>query len=72
MGVGSANQSRWRKPAIVLSILLASFVGLQCFLPLGTAIQIGGDEGYELAKATLCLKGYKLYSDIRKRVALVL
>ncbi|HEX5219728.1 MAG TPA: phospholipid carrier-dependent glycosyltransferase [Verrucomicrobiae bacterium] len=29
-----------------------------------TTVQIGGDEGFELAKATLCLNGHKLYSDV--------
>jgi 4-amino-4-deoxy-L-arabinose transferase-like glycosyltransferase len=53
-----------RKSAIVLGSLLILFVVLQCLLPLRTAIQIGGDEGFELAKATLCLKGYHLYTDI--------
>jgi hypothetical protein len=29
-----------------------------------TAVQIGADEGFELAKATLCAHGYKLYTEI--------
>jgi hypothetical protein len=33
-------------------------------MPLRTAIKIGGDEGFELAKATLCRKGFKLYSQV--------
>ena len=44
--------------------LLAAFVFLQSFLPLNTAIQIGADEGFELAKATLCLNGYNLYTEV--------
>ncbi len=52
------------KSTVVLVILLASFVLLQWLLPLGTAIQIGGDEGFALAKATLCLKGFKLYTEV--------
>ncbi len=33
-------------------------------LPLGTAVEFGGDEGFELMKGLLCSKGYKLYSEI--------
>ena len=33
-------------------------------MPLRTAVEIGPDEGFELAKATLCLHGYKLYSQV--------
>jgi hypothetical protein len=49
---------------ITLAVLLAVFVTLQSFLPLRTTVQVGGDEGFELAKATLCLKGFHLYSDV--------
>jgi 4-amino-4-deoxy-L-arabinose transferase-like glycosyltransferase len=56
--------STGRKSVIVLVVLLSLFALLQCLLPLRTALQIGGDEGFELAKATLCLKGYHLYTDI--------
>src|SRR5438093_1346992 len=52
------------KPAIILAILLVVFATLECLLPLRTAIQIGADEGFNLAKATLCLKGFKLYSQV--------
>ena len=52
------------RPAIVLVLILFVFVLLQCLLPLRTAIKIGADEGFELAKATLCLKGYELYTEI--------
>jgi hypothetical protein len=34
------------------------------FLPLRTAVQIGADEGFELAKATLRLKGHPLYKEV--------
>ncbi|MHB8522301.1 MAG: hypothetical protein ACYDH9_16295 [Limisphaerales bacterium] len=37
---------------------------IHCLLPLRTAIQIGADEGFELAKATLCLHGHRLYSEV--------
>ena len=53
-----------RKSGIVLLLLLAGFLLIECLLPLRTAIQIGGDEGFELAKATLWLKGYKPYTDV--------
>jgi len=52
------------KPVVILTLILAGYLFIEFFLPLGTAIQIGGDEGFELAKATLCLKGYNLYTDI--------
>src|SRR6266487_3582078 len=52
------------RPAIVLVLILFVFVLLQCLLPLRTAIKIGADEEFELAKATLCLKGYELYTEI--------
>src|SRR2546427_7228671 len=52
------------KPAIILAILLVAFATLECLLPLHTAIQIGADEGFNLAKATLCLKGFKLYAQV--------
>ncbi len=49
---------------VYISLILALFVGLQFFLPLGTAIQIGADEGYELAKATLSIKRFKMYTEV--------
>lgn len=52
------------KRFVLLAVLLAVFMVLQFLLPLRTAIQIGADEGFELAKATLCLKGYKLYTEV--------
>src|SRR5438128_342008 len=51
-------------PAIVLGCLLAGFLIIESFIPLGTAVQIGADEGFELAKATLCLKGHRLYTEV--------
>jgi 4-amino-4-deoxy-L-arabinose transferase-like glycosyltransferase len=51
-------------PAIVLGLLLAGFLIIESFIPLGTAVQIGADEGFELAKATLCLKGHRLYTEV--------
>lgn len=51
-------------PAVAMVCLLLIFVFLQCLLPVRTALKIGADEGFELAKATLCLKGYKLYTEV--------
>lgn len=48
----------------MLAVPLAAFITLQAFLPLRTAVLIGADEGFEVAKATLTLNGYKLYTDI--------
>lgn len=48
----------------VLTILLATFLGLQLWLPLRTSVRIGADEGFETAKAVLILKGYQLYTEI--------
>jgi hypothetical protein len=52
------------KSAAILATLLSTLVLVQCRLPLRTAIQISADEGFEFAKATLCLKGYKLYTEV--------
>jgi hypothetical protein len=52
------------KPPVIVTVLLGIFFLIQSRVPLRTAVQIGADEGFELAKAMLCLKGYKLYSDV--------
>lgn len=52
------------RAALVLGVILSCFIALQCLLPLRTAVKIGADEGFELAKTTLWLKGYKLYTDV--------
>src|SRR5205809_6790885 len=49
---------------IWLFVLLAGFLLLQCFLPLGSAIKIGPDEDFELSKPILCLHGYHLYTEV--------
>src|SRR6266700_2041002 len=38
------------KAGVVLAALLSLFAFIQCWLPLKTAIQVGADEGFELAK----------------------
>src|ERR1044071_6990881 len=52
------------KTPICIALILTLFFGLHAIFPLRTAVQIGGDEGFELAKATLCLDGYKLYDQV--------
>jgi hypothetical protein len=52
------------RSVLFLAVLLAAFGLLQWRLPLGSAVKIGADEGFELAKATLCLSGHRLYSEI--------
>ena len=53
-----------RKEFILLGAILALFLGLMIFVPFGKSVQIGADEGFELAKATLSLKGYKMYTEV--------
>lgn len=49
---------------VVLWPLLAGFLIIECFIPLKTAVQIGADEGFEMAKATLWLSGHHLYTEV--------
>jgi 4-amino-4-deoxy-L-arabinose transferase-like glycosyltransferase len=58
---------RWRyfaSPRAGLVFIVTLFCALQAFFPMRTAVQIGADEGFELTKATLCLRGHKLYTEI--------
>src|SRR5688572_16400359 len=52
------------KPVVIATILVSVFVLIQSRIPLRTAVQIGADEGFEVAKVTLCLHGHKLYSEV--------
>jgi hypothetical protein len=52
------------KETASLACVLTIFLALQCFLPLRSAILIGADEGFEVGKATLLLKGCKLYVEV--------
>jgi hypothetical protein len=62
---GHASTWYFSKLDIALpATVIGSFFLLQMFLRLRTTIILGADEGFELAKATLCLKGYHLYSEI--------
>ncbi len=47
-----------------LGAVLLVFIALESLLPLGRIVKIGADEDFELTKATLCLKGYHLYTDV--------
>jgi hypothetical protein len=63
--VGITHVSRCDcKAGLLLTALLALFLLLQELMPLRTAVQIGADEGFELAKATLCVNGHKLYTEV--------
>jgi hypothetical protein len=53
-----------RKYTWVLLALILSFLAIESFVPMRTAVQIGADEGFELAKATLCVHGHRLYTEI--------
>jgi hypothetical protein len=53
-----------RRARLVLVLLLAAFGLLQSAIPLRTAIEVGPDEGFELAKAVLCLNGHHLYTEV--------
>jgi len=56
--------SGWKCAVAPLLVLLVVYGLLQSQAPLSTAIQIGADEGFELAKATACLHGHRLYSEV--------
>jgi hypothetical protein len=55
------NPGKW---LLCLGAVLISYLILEFLLPMRTAVQIGGDEGFELAKATLCLKGFRPYEQV--------
>src|SRR5438309_1067075 len=48
-------------PAMLLVTVASCFV---VSLPLVSVLRIGPDEDYELAKAALSLKGYRLYTEV--------
>lgn len=47
-----------------LIFLVSSLLGLYLCLPLGTALELGGDEGYQLMMGFLNNKGFALYREI--------
>lgn len=52
-------RNHWGLGAVVLVIVV-----VYSLLPLGTAVQFGGDEGYQLMTSFLMHKGYALYTQI--------
>ncbi len=61
---GTDAPYRSASPIVIVAVLLGAFFLMQSLIPLRSAIQIGADEGFEVAKATLCLHGHKLYSEV--------
>jgi 4-amino-4-deoxy-L-arabinose transferase-like glycosyltransferase len=57
---GAQPPTQWWPPIAAIAMLALIY----SLLPLGTALQLGGDEGYELTKGFLCSKGYVMYKDI--------
>jgi len=47
-----------------LAAVIVGIAGLYLLLPLGTALQFGGDEGYQLITSFLMSKGFILYKEI--------
>jgi 4-amino-4-deoxy-L-arabinose transferase-like glycosyltransferase len=47
-----------------LAAVLALLVLFYLLIPLGSALEFGGDEGTELSKGFMCSKGFALYKDI--------
>ena len=61
---GGGQLKKVRRTAFVLALLAIAYGILQGFVPLRSAVKIGADEDFELSKATLCLHGYHLYTEI--------
>jgi 4-amino-4-deoxy-L-arabinose transferase-like glycosyltransferase len=57
---GAQPPTQWWPPIAAIAMLALIYL----LLPLGTALELGGDEGYELTKGFLCSKGYVMYKDI--------
>jgi hypothetical protein len=55
--------SRWKNLLVPVG-LLAAVLLVYAALPLGTSIEMGGDEGFELMKPVLCNHGFSLYKQI--------
>jgi len=54
----------WLKRNWGLLVVGATLILIYSLLPLGTALEFGRDEGYEVIKPFLCTKGFVLYKDI--------
>src|SRR4051812_29594040 len=57
-------KTEWIRVGGYLGLLLGIFLIIENLLPLGTVLQVGADEGFELAKVTLVLQGNRLYSEV--------
>jgi hypothetical protein len=55
--------SRTKSLSGLAAVILGATI-IYCLLPLGTALQFGGDEGYQLNTAFLMSKGFVLYKQI--------
>jgi 4-amino-4-deoxy-L-arabinose transferase-like glycosyltransferase len=55
---------RWLKERSGFLAVIAAWLILYSILPLDSALQLGGDEGYELMKGVLHAKRYSLYTQI--------
>lgn len=51
-------------PIVIVAVLVGAFFLMQSWIPLRSAVQIGADEGFEVAEATLCLQEHQLYSEV--------
>jgi hypothetical protein len=55
-----------RRSALLFLFLPLTFLLILLWICVEKAVQIGADEGFELAKATLSLTGHKLYSEVER------
>lgn len=62
--LGESSSHNRHSSWIVLGALLGSFALLQISLPLASALKIGADEGFELAKSVLDLNGHRFYTEV--------
>jgi Dolichyl-phosphate-mannose-protein mannosyltransferase len=49
---------------MMLSAVAAAVLLIYSFLPLASALEFGDDEGFEVIKPFLCMKGFSLYKEI--------
>src|SRR5438309_1318686 len=60
----STGINRWLRPAICIAAGVLISIAVTTTGPLRSAIQIGGDERYEVSKALLWMKGVPLYKAV--------
>jgi len=58
---GHVNRSKY---LVGLGLVILATLLIFSVLPLGTAFEFGDDESYEVIKAFMCSKGYRLYTEI--------